>query len=75
MDKQVYLYTLPFCPRCNVLKRKLEQAGVEFTELDGKEHSDFLHTDVFPVLETLNGIRYSFEEAIGWLSSLEGEIK
>ena len=69
-NKIVYLYTLPLCPKCKVLKKKLEQQNIEYIEIVNSEDLTIEGIVDFPVLETLNGIRYSFEEAVEWLKSI-----
>lgn len=69
-NKTVYLYTLPLCPKCRVLKKKLEQQNIEYIEMVNSEDLAIEGIVDFPVLETLNGIRYSFEEAVEWLKSI-----
>lgn len=69
-NKTVYLYTLPLCPKCKVLKKKLEQQNIEYIEIVNSEDLTIEGIVDFPVLETLNGIRYSFEEAVEWLKSI-----
>ena len=69
-NKTVYLYTLPLCPKCKVLKKKLEQQNIEYIEIVNSEDLTIEGIVDFLVLETLNGIRYSFEEAVEWLKSI-----
>lgn len=71
-DLTVYLYTLPGCPRCNVLKKKLAEKNINVSEISDMEYIKELGIDDFPVMETVNGIRYNFSEAIYWLKN-QGE--
>ena len=54
------------CPRCQTLKKKLDEAGIEYeTFTDIQKMLDMGFVDV-PVLE-VNGERMQFTEAVKWL--------
>lgn len=38
----IKVYTLPNCQPCRLTKRKLGDMGLEYTELDAREHVDYL---------------------------------
>ena len=48
-NKTVYLYTLPLCPKCKVLKKKLEQQNIEYTEIVNSEDLTIEGIVDFPV--------------------------
>lgn len=54
------------CPKCRVLKAKLEQSSIEYKE---NNDVDFMLEKGFttvPVLE-VDGIVYNFKEAVKWI--------
>lgn len=54
------------CPRCKVLKTKLEQSGIKFKEINDVElmvQKGFITT---PILE-VDGVTYEFKEAVEWI--------
>lgn len=54
------------CPRCKVLKTKLEQSGIKFKEINDVElmvQKGFVTT---PILE-VDGETYGFKEAVEWI--------
>lgn len=54
------------CPRCKVLKTKLEQNNIEFEENNDVEFMLQKGFTTTPVLE-VNGIIYNFKEAVEWI--------
>ena len=61
----IKLYTI-HCPQCNVLRKKLDLAGISYTLIDDKEWLRENGYTKFPILE-VDGKEYNFTEAIGWL--------
>lgn len=59
------------CPQCQVLKKKLELAGIEFELCDDLEEIEKRGYLVVPILE-IDGKAYGFSEAIEWINS-QGE--
>lgn len=60
------------CPRCEVLKKKLRQKGILFTENnDRQEMLDMNFTEV-PMLE-VNGRYLKFVEANNWINNYKVE--
>lgn len=54
------------CPKCKVLKSKLQEANIEFEEVNDVElmlQKGFVSV---PVLE-VDGVVHSFKEAIKWI--------
>lgn len=54
------------CPRCKVLKTKLEQSSIKFKEINDIElmvQRGFITT---PILE-VDGVTYEFKEAVEWI--------
>ena len=61
----IKLYTI-HCPQCNVLKKKLDTAGISYTLIDDKEWLIANGYDKFPILE-VDGKKMNFSESITWL--------
>lgn len=65
---EVIIYTNDGCPRCEVLKEKLESKGIKYTEskdFDRDELSNYGFT-VLPVME-FNGVKMDFSDANQWI--------
>ena len=69
---KVTLYSIG-CNNCNVLKSKLQQAGIEFEEVTDKEYMISLGLDSMPVLE-VDGQRMEYPEAIRWVNNQKGAV-
>lgn len=54
------------CPRCNILKTKLDNKGIEYTEENSVDKMLALGIESAPVLEVDNKI-LDFFEAIKWV--------
>lgn len=69
MDGKVILYSTG-CPRCTVLKRKLDEKGVDYVVIDDVD--DMMKHDILdvPVLYVA-GVLMHFNEAIAWVNDLE----
>lgn len=52
----IKIYTLPTCPICEMVKKKLAVKNITYTELPFEQLPDFIHTDRAPVVEI--GMRY-----------------
>lgn len=67
----ITLYTTETCPRCKVLKTKLEQANIEFeTTLDISKLESLGILQV-PMLEMDNGEMLDFNAAIKFLKEVQ----
>ena len=65
MKERVILYSTG-CPKCRVLKQKLDNKGVVYTENNSVDDMLKLGIMEAPVL-TVNGERMNFTQAISWL--------
>ena len=63
--KMIKLYTI-HCPQCNVLKKKLDLAGISYTLIDDRDWLAANGYDKFPILE-VDGKEYDYMQAITWL--------
>ena len=61
----IKLYTI-HCPQCNVLKKKLDTAGISYTLIDDQEWLRANGYDKFPILE-VDGTQMNYMQAITWL--------
>lgn len=68
----VVLYTTG-CPRCKILKKKLDEAGIEYTENNNVDEMLSLGISEVPVLK-VNGELLNYNRSIEWLSNREGEV-
>lgn len=76
MDK-IILYTLPTCPKCNALKKKLAAANIAFEIVDDAQAVlEFLKANEMssevPVLHIEGFEPMNFTQAWGWASRQEG---
>ena len=58
------------CPNCKLLKKKLEQKGIAFTENTDKKQMISMNFVKVPVLE-VNGERMDFSKANQWIHNQE----
>lgn len=58
------------CPRCKVLKTKLEQGNIEFEENNDVELMTQKGFTTVPVLE-VDDVIYGFKEAVEWIKGAE----
>ena len=66
----IKLYTI-HCPQCNVLKKKLDLAGITYTLIDDREWLSANGYELFPIL-SVDGKEMDFFTAKTWL---EGQSK
>lgn len=60
------------CPRCKILKAKLDQKGVEYQIVNDVALMISMGMSMMPVLE-VEGVRYEYGEAVKWVNNLKGE--
>lgn len=58
------------CPKCNVLKKKLDNLGIEYTVNSDRELMQMKGFNLLPVLE-VDGIPMEFKRAIDWVNNKE----
>lgn len=61
------LYTT-HCPMCRVLKKKLDEANIDYTECDDIDIMKSKNIVSVPQLETDDGIIMDFTKAIAWIN-------
>ena len=62
----ITLYTI-HCPQCNVLRKKLDAAGISYQMIDDQKWLSENGYDKFPILEIEEGNQLNFSQAIKWL--------
>lgn len=73
---EVTLYSTG-CPKCNVLKKKLEAANIDYTEVtDTDEVSQICNStgfDSVPIIAIEDGHILDFNRAIAWVKQVGGQ--
>lgn len=67
----VTLYTI-HCPKCNVLQKKMEQKGIEYTAVENIEEIQKLGFTQLPILN-VDGVNYDFSKAVSWINAYQGK--
>lgn len=57
------------CPKCNVLKKKLDEAGIEYDVVDDQDLMISMGFKSVPVLR-VGEKDYDFSEAVAWIRSM-----
>ena len=70
--KKVILYSMG-CPKCKMLKVKLEKAGIEFEECSDIEEMKRLNMLSMPQL-SVDGKIYNFSEAVAHLDEIKESV-
>ena len=58
------------CPKCKVLKMKLEQKGIEFTECNDTDKMQELGISTVPMLQVDDGEIMNFTSAVAYVNAL-----
>ena len=58
------LYTLPFCPKCELAKEKLTEAGITYDVVCDEEQARTIGLKVAPCLVSESGNKYGLKEII-----------
>ena len=66
----IVIYTLPNCPKCMVLKKKLEQKGISYTAITDVEVLKSKGIENVPVMEISSGLM-DFIDAVEWVKNAE----
>ena len=67
---EIKVYSLPSCPRCMVLKSKLQAKGIEYEEISSEEILIEKGFMTVPVLQ-IDDKYYQFGEAVKVINELE----
>lgn len=66
--EQIILYKTPTCPKCKVLKKKLEDKGIEFTENEDIDEMLSMGIMNAPTL-SVSGELLDFMSALDWVKN------
>lgn len=66
---EVTLYSTG-CPRCNILKKKLDSKGIAYTEFDDIDKMLSMNITQVPIL-VVDGEQMEFAEANDWINGQE----
>lgn len=70
---EIILYSADYCPKCQVLKKKLVAKYVEFKTVQDERILDKMGIDELPVL-SVGGVLMNMAAANNWINSLEGPV-
>ena len=62
------------CPKCKVLKMKLDKAGVDYQANENIEDAMALGIKTLPYIQLDDGTLLDFGEAVKYLKILEGKV-
>lgn len=68
---KVIVYSTPICPKCKILKTKLDRKGIDYIEEHSIEKMQELGIDVVPCLQIGEGPLMNFSEANKWVNEQE----
>ncbi len=66
----IEVYSTEYCPRCKMLKERLNSKNIEFKENQNEEEMANLGFTTIPILKTEDGELLDFGKAIAWINSL-----
>ena len=69
----VKIYTSPVCPKCRVIKTKMERKGIPFEETEDITPLESLGIKNLPQLE-VDGVLMDFAEANNWVDAQGAKI-
>ena len=64
MNHYITVYTI-HCPACNVLEKKLQQAGMMYSIVD--DVNEMSHIEQFPMMVVDCGPLMTYKEALQWI--------
>ena len=70
---EIILYSADWCPKCQVLKKKLVAKYIEFKVVKDENVLDEMGIDELPVL-SVGGELMDMVAANNWINSLEGPV-
>ena len=73
-EMYMVLYSSSTCPKCKVLKMKLEKAGIKYTADEDIEAMQLLGIKSLPYLQLDNGTLLDFGDAVRYLKEKEGKV-
>lgn len=70
---EIILYSADWCPKCQVLRKKLASRYIEFKVIKDENILDQMGIDELPVL-SVGGELMDMVTANNWINSLEGPV-
>lgn len=67
MNEKIIMYSTG-CPKCNVLKSKLDGKNIQYVICDDVSEMESLNIDHVPVL-SVNGELFQFTDAVKWVNN------
>ena len=64
------IYTSATCPKCKVLKMKLDKAGIKYTVNENEEDQAALGIKSLPYLQLDNGTLLNLGEAVKYVNAI-----
>ena len=68
------LYSSTTCPRCKVLKMKLDKAGIKYQINDNQDEMIEMGIKQIPKLQLDDGTMLDFAAAVKFVNGLDGEV-
>jgi glutaredoxin len=68
------VYSSSTCPKCKVLKLKLDKAGVKYTVNENTEDMLSIGIKTIPYLQLDDGTLLDFAQAVKFVNGLDGEV-
>lgn len=65
----IVIYTQNLCPKCKVLKKKLDNKNIKYVECDDVNTLISKNIDLTPVLE-IDGNMMNYSDAINWVNEV-----
>lgn len=65
------VYSSSTCPKCKVLKMKLDKAGIEYTVNENIKEMEELGIKTLPYLQLSDGTLLDFSKAVAFASNME----
>lgn len=71
----VKLYSLPTCPRCSVVKKKLDEAHIEYEVCENEKEMEEKGIDLLPAMEVdQNEERMDFSAILAFIKAHNPEV-
>lgn len=63
---KIVVYTI-HCPQCNILEKKLQLAGIEYSVVDDREVLSKMDIEFYPAMQYDDGPLMNFKQANQWI--------
>lgn len=68
------IFSSSTCPKCKVLKMKMDKAGVKYTVNENIEDMQSLGIKTIPYLQLDDGVLLDFAQAVKFINNLDEEV-